>query len=113
MAGDQFAEQFRSGGALPSGPVSPWPKGRRIQKADKIKATGKEMFKSAIQNAGRAMKGGSVTPEVRNERFDTCRACPSFIKNSGRCKECGCFMKVKTWINANPDELCPLKKWDR
>jgi len=110
---DKFAEQFRSAGVLPTGPVSPWPRGRRIESATEVKASVGDMFKGAIQNAGRMAKGGQVSQEIREERFDTCKACPAFIKKSQRCSECGCFMKAKTWINADPKKLCPLKKWDR
>lgn len=110
---DQFAEQFRSAGVLPSGPVSPWPRYRQIDHATTVKASAGSMIKSAIKNAGRGINGGSVNREIREERFKTCKACPSFVKKTERCSECGCFMKLKTWVNADADVLCPLQKWDR
>lgn len=42
------------------------------------------------------------------ERLDICKQCPRLFKPTMTCKECGCFMKVKTHlINAT----CPLNKW--
>lgn len=43
-----------------------------------------------------------------NERFNVCKGCPEFIKMTGTCKECGCFMQLKTRMKS---ATCPLGKW--
>ena len=121
-------EDLRSAGVLPTGPVSAWPQERNVegpglsdengpvtsaQQPQKVRATLAEMASGVVKNAARAVKGGKVNPEIREERIDTCRKCPFFMKNSKRCSECGCFMEAKTWINADPKVLCPKQKWDR
>ena len=42
------------------------------------------------------------------KRLAICFECESFYKPTRQCKECGCFMKVKTRI---PSAKCPLEKW--
>ncbi len=119
-ANKKFAEQFRSGGALPIGAVSPWPKNRKIKeleeyagKPKKVKASLMDMGKGLVDTAGMAIKGGKVSAAVRNARMETCFSCPSFLPDKERCGECGCFMRAKTWVNASPDKLCPLNKWEK
>ena len=41
-------------------------------------------------------------------RFATCQECPSLIKLTNQCKECGCFMKLKVKLEG---ATCPLGKW--
>lgn len=50
-----------------------------------------------------------VSEVIQKERMAICRECPQFIKLTGQCKECGCFMEGKTRL---PDAFCPLLKWD-
>ena len=45
---------------------------------------------------------------LADQRFSICKACPEFIKLSSQCKKCGCFMAVKTKMQA---ATCPLEKW--
>ena len=113
-------EVFRSAGTLPTGPVSAWPKARHDslmeasqakKKATKVKATKGEMLRSGLQVAAMGAQNGTVSPAVRNARYETCQACPYFLADSKRCSECGCFMEAKTWINGNPDHLCPKQLW--
>lgn len=41
------------------------------------------------------------------KRIELCMACPAFLP-SGRCQECGCFMKAKaSWL----EQKCPRGKW--
>lgn len=47
---------------------------------------------------------------IRNERMDICKGCDRLFKPTRQCKECGCFMALKTWLK-NAD--CPLGKWGR
>jgi len=46
------------------------------------------------------------------KNIEVCYTCDSWIASQRRCKECGCFMDLKTiaWkiFNKNP---CPLNKW--
>jgi hypothetical protein len=51
----------------------------------------------------------SVSEEKRvTERLAICEKCPSLIKPSKRCAECGCFVSAKTQFEF---EECPLGKW--
>lgn len=114
-------EQLRSGGTLPTGPVSAWPKSRNEgltaaaktnqPHATKVRASAAKMASGLFRSAGQAVLHGRVSAEVRNERYDTCKACPFFIEDSKRCSECGCFMEAKTWIGGDPKLLCPKQKW--
>ena len=45
---------------------------------------------------------------LADERFDICKACPELIQVTSQCKKCGCFMKIKTTLEA---AVCPLGKW--
>ena len=121
-------EELKSAGVYPTGSVSAWPKERhdRLMKemnrlhpgqykkgATHVKASAREMITGFSKATGQAVRFGKVSREIRNERMDTCRNCPSFIKDSKRCSECGCMMEMKTWIGGNPNTLCPLQKWSR
>lgn len=126
-------EDFRSGGALPQGPVSAWPKDRNDEleqlarqemasrfknlpteeRATKVKAGLTKQAGGLFKNAKALVKGGTVSKEIRNERYNMCKACPAFVESSKRCADCGCFMEAKSWINDSPKNLCPRKKWVR
>ena len=118
-------EELKSAGVYPSGPVSAWPekrnveltkamaKSRRPTSSPRVKASATDMAGGLLRTAGQAMRHGKVSAEIREERYDTCKACPAFIEDSKRCSECGCFMEAKTWVGGNKDMLCPLKKWSR
>ena len=127
QAAEQRLKEFlRSGGELPIGPCSAWPRARNKQAQDivrdgvsqgpharKVRASLGKQVRNLAKTASQAAVGGKVTSEVREERMSTCRGCPSLIQDSERCSECGCFMAAKTWINADPNKLCPLQKWSR
>jgi hypothetical protein len=49
-----------------------------------------------------------VTEDVADERMKTCLDCPKLIKATHQCRECGCFMKIKTKLL---HAKCPLDKW--
>lgn len=42
------------------------------------------------------------------ERLGVCTTCPQLDKESLRCNQCGCNMKVKVLV---PLMTCPLGKW--
>lgn len=116
-------EELKSAGAYPSGPVSAWPQDRNealrktpfghVTGANKVTASVGKMAGGLLKTAGQAMRHGKVSAEIREERYDTCKACPFFIEDSKRCSECGCFMEAKTWVGGNPNTLCPKQKWSR
>ena len=120
-------EELKSGGVYPTGAVSAWPKERhdrlteemnrmspaKAQRPKKVKASAKDMITGFSKATGQAVRFGKVSAEVRNERYNTCKQCPSFIPDSKRCSECGCMMEMKSWIGGDPNNLCPLKKWSR
>lgn len=41
-------------------------------------------------------------------RLDICKQCPRLFKPTLQCKECGCFMRIKTRIKS---QTCPIGKW--
>jgi len=49
-----------------------------------------------------------TTEEIRNGRYEACLGCEKLIKLTRSCKECGCFMSLKTWLK---DAECPIEKW--
>ncbi len=129
-------EELKSAGVYPTGPCSAWPEERNeallgktskphqsqlsadtkrvsIKGGQKVNATTGDMAKGLLKTAGQALRHGRVSAEVREERYDTCKACPFFLKDSKRCSDCGCFMEAKTWVGGDPDVLCPQKKWSR
>jgi hypothetical protein len=48
--------------------------------------------------------------KISHERLEICRECPSYNSSIDQCKECGCFMKVKTMF---VDSVCPINKWGK
>lgn len=117
-------EELKSAGAYPTGPVSAWPQERNqalaeaakkpsVQQAKRVNASAGKMAGGLLRTAGQALRHGKVSAEIREERYDTCKACPFFVEDSKRCSDCGCFMEAKTWIGGDPKVLCPQKKWSR
>ena len=131
MLGMDIREELKSAGVYPTGPVSAWPKERntaltsdkviskeefekaRAVRASQVKASPARMATGLMRTAGQAMLHGKVSGEIREERYNTCKACPFFVEESKRCSDCGCFMEAKTWVGGDPDMLCPQKKWSR
>jgi len=121
-------EELKSGGAYPSGPCSAWPQERHEKlfaaHADKrnykngptareVKPDIATMAGGILKTAKQAVQYGRVSPEIRAERYATCKSCPMFDSKSKRCNSCGCFMEAKTWVGGDPNTLCPLKKWKK
>ena len=120
------AEEFRSSGILPSGPVSAWPKSRNekltasakaaqlsSQSAPEVRVGIGKMAGGLIRTGAQAIRNGKVSNEVREERYAMCKECPAFNNKNKRCSDCGCFMEAKTWVGGDPKKLCPKKKWLR
>ena len=53
-------------------------------------------------------KANYIDDESSNARLEICEVCPSLLKLTHQCKECGCFMKLKVKLAA---ATCPLDKW--
>jgi rRNA maturation endonuclease Nob1 len=60
----------------------------------------------------KATKKSVSAPKIltHSERWEICKACPRFFAPTGQCKECGCFMRIKTRL---PDATCPIGKWGK
>lgn len=46
--------------------------------------------------------------EEADRRYAICEECPRFLRVTKQCKECGCFMNLKTKL---ANATCPLGKW--
>jgi hypothetical protein len=44
------------------------------------------------------------------KRLEICTECPRLFKKTYTCKECGCFMKIKTHLKSAE---CPIGKWGK
>jgi tetratricopeptide (TPR) repeat protein len=63
---------------------------------------------TAVKAAAQFVASGATTvsQQARQQRLGVCATCP---QHTGlRCRACGCFTRVKTWL---PHERCPLGKW--
>lgn len=49
-----------------------------------------------------------ASEEEAERRMSVCEQCPSLLKITNQCKECGCVMKLKTKLMK---ATCPLDKW--
>jgi len=49
-----------------------------------------------------------VDNDTRKERLEICGGCDRLFRPTWTCKECGCFMGVKTTLEG---VSCPLGKW--
>lgn len=49
-----------------------------------------------------------VTDEIKNKRLSICKQCEYLKLEHYMCKQCGCFMRMKTSLNGTN---CPIGKW--
>ena len=49
-----------------------------------------------------------TTEEQAKNRYAICQKCPELITLTKQCKQCGCFMAIKTKLK---NAECPLGKW--
>lgn len=49
-----------------------------------------------------------MSEDLTKKRLEICRSCDRLFKPTFQCKECGCFMKIKTRIES---QSCPIGKW--
>ena len=69
-------------------------------------------FRVKLPYYKKAKEGKLDIDEAKKEyqkRLDICLGCDRLIKSTKQCKECGCFMNIKTQL---PHASCPLGKWD-
>jgi hypothetical protein len=66
--------------------------------------------KSVIKNVRHVSSGGQLklNEEEKNKRFDICKNCNWFDPKTEKCFQCGCYLKIKTYLKA---ESCPIGKW--
>lgn len=48
-----------------------------------------------------------VSKEIHDTRMEICKNCDK-LNTINFCKQCGCFMPLKTWLKSSN---CPLGKW--
>lgn len=70
----------------------------------------KNLGTSIVRNMQSVVSGNGlrISDEEANRRLSICNGCEYFDQIQKRCKKCGCFMAVKTYLKA---EKCPLGKW--
>lgn len=64
-------------------------------------------FLNSVQNY---LKNGmkNVPDQIKQSRLIVCKSCEFFNESLYQCKQCGCFLKIKTsWAT----EKCPIDKW--
>jgi hypothetical protein len=54
------------------------------------------------------LSGYTALKEQREQRVSICKSCDRLSAKINVCKECGCFMPVKTWMSF---ASCPKGKW--
>ena len=56
-----------------------------------------------------ALNSANYTDEdTARKRMDICNVCPRLLQATKQCKECGCFMLLKTKLSS---AVCPIGKW--
>jgi TRAP-type mannitol/chloroaromatic compound transport system substrate-binding protein len=68
----------------------------------------KEVAEQAAKAASTAYDEMTVSDDVREERYDLCKACEYYYSVTTTCKKCGCFMSAKTYLAAAE---CPTGRW--
>jgi len=49
-----------------------------------------------------------ASENLADARMQACLDCPKLLRATHQCRECGCFMKIKTKLL---HATCPLDKW--
>jgi len=52
-----------------------------------------------------------VSKEKATERKEICRSCDSYLSMTDQCKECWCFISLKTKLKKHLGGECPKGKW--
>jgi formate dehydrogenase maturation protein FdhE len=69
----------------------------------------KEKTASSAKITDLLKKENYTEEELADARMAVCEECNSLLKITKQCKECGCFMVLKTKIK---HATCPLGKWN-
>lgn len=75
--------------------------------SSEIVSLGKDLGKSLDA----AIHLRKITPDeyMLQVRRDICQKCEHYVESSGRCRVCGCFVRVKSWLQ---ESNCRKGKWD-
>jgi hypothetical protein len=70
----------------------------------------KNLGTSIARNMQSVISGNGlrISDEEASRRLDICNSCEFFDQIQKRCRKCGCYMAVKTYLKA---EKCPIGKW--
>lgn len=65
---------------------------------------------SVVRNVRSVASGNElkISELEAQKRLNTCKSCEFFDEVQQRCRKCGCYMAVKTYLKA---EKCPIGKW--
>ena len=70
-----------------------------------------EEWKVDLSRISDKIKSLLVTDKsILKDRHDKCDSCENYVKSMGRCRKCGCFMKLKTRMAL---ASCPIGKWNK
>lgn len=70
----------------------------------------KNLGSSVVRNIKSVAAGNNlkISDLDAQNRLKICQGCEFFESAANRCRKCGCFMSVKTYLKA---ERCPVGKW--
>ena len=75
---------------------------------DKLQTRVKQQADSVKEQTMRLI--ATTSSDIQSERIEICNSCDRLTKRARQCKECGCFVDLKTWLG---DQECPLGKWHK
>ena len=73
------------------------------------KSNWRRQFKDGLKWLRDAKDYVQVNKNVQKKRYAICQQCDSFENLTKQCRECACFMPLKTRMNITP---CPQNKWN-
>jgi len=70
----------------------------------------KNVGKSIVTNTKSVITGNGLklTKEEADKRLTICKGCAHFDAATERCRKCGCYTSLKTYLKA---ERCPIGMW--
>ena len=73
---------------------------------------GKNILGSAARVAEHFVRTGQIKApeEIVKYRMDICKSCEKYNEERKKCRQCGCFLPIKTAVAG---DRCPLDKWGR
>ena len=73
-----------------------------------------DAWKEYKKKLGETRPWDALNPEnytdenTARKRMNICDTCPRLLRATKQCKECGCFMALKTKLT---NAVCPIGKW--